>query len=349
MSLQVEQLEARQLFSANGFREGVPAPAPPLGGSAMMEQRPWAPAPSDSQRPPLEQPPPVNQANGARPEMGPPPSPPPPPPPANFGSPPAGAPERAEQNPVVRAEASARNSGFSSAPPPEVRVRPADGAGGAAVGTSAAAASVAASAVRSASSGTRVLVSETEEPIRLLSGPGGLAAPTAARLDRALNPPAESAAAPVREGVAWILSRADYLANAGANFAKGALIAWDMREEGTAPPISSSDREAPPAAPEQGRADVDEYSLPLPPRLMVGRLPAVAASLEHGLRDFLTQMQQQRERWIPGATGATLSPWLMAGAATLAACEIARRQLRQRVAALLLPGSARPPWRGGHS
>src|SRR5262249_15876385 len=51
------------------------------------------------------------------------------------------------------------------------------------------------------------------------------------------------------------------------------------------------------------------------------------AALGHGLGQFLHQIEKGGEQLVGDGDG--LRPWLVAGAAAAAACEIARRQLRQ--------------------
>jgi hypothetical protein len=55
--------------------------------------------------------------------------------------------------------------------------------------------------------------------------------------------------------------------------------------------------------------------------------PLDLSALEHGMREFLQQLEQLS---APATgSGRGLSLWLLAGAAAVTACEIARRQLRR--------------------
>jgi hypothetical protein len=60
------------------------------------------------------------------------------------------------------------------------------------------------------------------------------------------------------------------------------------------------------------------------------RVPAVALTrLEQGVRELLERVEREGQRAAAEGPGAALAPWLVAGAAAAAACEIARRQVRR--------------------
>jgi hypothetical protein len=70
--------------------------------------------------------------------------------------------------------------------------------------------------------------------------------------------------------------------------------------------------------------------------------PVPLAAVERALRQFLDQLEQVRQS-LDGDRGESgLWPWIVAGAAAGAACEIARRQLRQPAGVPALPGDRLP-------
>jgi hypothetical protein len=53
------------------------------------------------------------------------------------------------------------------------------------------------------------------------------------------------------------------------------------------------------------------------------------AALGRGLRQFLGEIERVGHELVRDEDGSGLRPWLVAGAASAAACEIARRQLKR--------------------
>jgi hypothetical protein len=99
--------------------------------------------------------------------------------------------------------------------------------------------------------------------------------------------------------------------------------------------FSMPDPLAPPLAPsrEQERQEAEEGLVLPPPRragLLAALEPVELPALEKGLHKLMEQLERLGRR-PPGQEGAGLHPWLVAGvvagAAAVVACAIARRQL----------------------
>jgi hypothetical protein len=102
--------------------------------------------------------------------------------------------------------------------------------------------------------------------------------------------------------------------------------------------------------PDGGRAEEGPV---LPPPQVSGVLTALPpfnlSALELGLQRFLEQLEGMGQRLTGPGEGTGLRLWLVAGGAAAAACEIARRQLRQPDGKLApaLPGSPLDPYFAG--
>jgi hypothetical protein len=96
---------------------------------------------------------------------------------------------------------------------------------------------------------------------------------------------------------------------------------------GVQPPAAQT---GPPAAAALS-GEPSEERLPLPPGHTGGILAALSpldlSALEAGMRAFLKQLE--RLGVPPAGSESGLSLWLIAGAAAVTACEMARRQLRR--------------------
>jgi hypothetical protein len=77
-------------------------------------------------------------------------------------------------------------------------------------------------------------------------------------------------------------------------------------------------------------------SLPDPAAMIAEPLlalpPLDVTALERGLQQFLARLEAAGRDLVGDGDGARIVPWVVAGAATAAACEIARRQLRRYAA-----------------
>ena len=84
------------------------------------------------------------------------------------------------------------------------------------------------------------------------------------------------------------------------------------------------------AAPDSGSARTEPDGSLLPaPALLASVPPLDLSALERGLQQFLEQLESAGQDLVEYWEGAGLGPWIVAGAAALTACEIARRQIQR--------------------
>jgi hypothetical protein len=81
--------------------------------------------------------------------------------------------------------------------------------------------------------------------------------------------------------------------------------------------------------------------------LMNGVAVADLAGIEQSIGNFLRHLDGTQNGALPAAT-RDLYPWLLAGLATAAACEMARRQLRKTPKALDVVALQMAPWEVPH-
>jgi hypothetical protein len=88
---------------------------------------------------------------------------------------------------------------------------------------------------------------------------------------------------------------------------------------------------------------------PVPPAGALAALaPGDLSALEHGMQRFLGQLEKMGQRLVGDTPGSGATLWLVAGATAVAACELARRQLRRdpRVPGLRPLGGVADPFAG---